>query len=566
MLLGSYLLYFLRFGYDYANSDQDEVIPFLLHRLDPGLFTQDWFVATQVHEFSVRTYFVWLLNAFSIIFPVWTTTLIIYLVAWILIAAAVYKLAFYFTSDPVAAAASVVVALVLTPMWTLGGNDLVHSMLVASMLAWGMSLWAIYHYLRGRFLIAPVLLGVACWIQALVALHVAILLVVLRTIRWIQREPSPHNLGGILVFGALFALWSSPALGPLIYQQILVQPETLNPDPSLFYILAEFRLPHHYLPGSFYLGAYIRFAALGLLGLGSLFWFRYRRGIQGLDFIIRALILIALFCVIATMFTEFFPVLLIAKLQLFKMTVLAKLFFVILICGAVAFWLPNAVRRPIRIALRRPGWSLTIVAIVWIGVGAAVVISDGVLHERVGPFRRAEQPIGMVQTWAKRNTPISSIFAVPPSFDSFRSEAHRTIVINYKAIPYEDEQMVTWFERLTNMAPIELQDRGGRETLAQLDSAYANLTEEELRDLSEQYRFNYVVRPKALTFEQDTLVLPTDTSAVVPEIDPPLDEENVMTSDTTAAPQPRRFEEVFRAGHLYVYRLSAPAAAPGAAQ
>ncbi len=558
VLLGSFLLFFLRFGYDYANSDQDEVIPYLLHHLDPALFTQDWFVATQITEFSVRTYFVWLLNAFSLILPIWLTTLLLFVVVWIFIAGAVYKLAFLFTGDQLAAAASVVIGLVFTPLWTLGGNDLVHSMLVPSMLAWALSLWAIYHYLRGRFLIAPVLLGVACWMQALVGLHVAMLLVALRAYHWIRREPGPHTLGGIFVFGALFVLWSSPALGPIIYQQLVARSAELNPDPSLFYILAEFRLPHHYLPGSFYEHSYIRFGALAVLGLGTLLSVRHRRGIQQLDFILRSFVLIALLCAIGTVFTEVMPVLQIAKLQLFKMTVLAKLLFVILICGAVTFWMPDSLRHPIRTVLRWPRWGLAFVSVVWIGVGAAVLHTEGYLHELIGPFRRAAEPIGEVQTWVKRSTATSAIFAVPPSFSSFRSESHRTIVVNYKAIPFMDAQMIVWFDRLTNMAPIELPDRGGPQTQAQLDSAYASLSASELRDLAEQYRFEYVVRPARLDFDANNAQT-ADTSAVRPA-DNDSDAPAVAGApDTTAqAAVPRKqFTEVFRAGDLYVYRLAA---------
>lgn len=601
VMLGALLLYFLRFGYDYANSDQDEIIPYLLHHLDPGLFTQDWFVSTQLSEFSVRTYFVWLLNTFAVILPVWFTTLLLYIVVWLFIAGAVYKLAFFFTGDQLAGVASVFVALVFTPIWTLGGNDLVHSMLVASMVAWALSLWAIYHYLRSRFLIAPVLLGVACWMQALVGLHIALLLVALRTIRWIRGEPGPHNLGGILVFGALFLLWSSPSLGPIVYQQLLARPEPIVNGPSLFYILAEFRLPHHYLPGSFYSGSYFRFGVLALLGLGSLLSVRHRRGIQRLDFILRSLLLIALLCLLSAVFTEFVPVLMVAKLQLFKMTVLAKLFFVILICGAVTFWLPDAIRQPIRSILLKPRWGLAVIVLVSIGLITAVVKTDGFLHERVGPFRRAEEPIGQVQSWVKRNTPTASIFAVPPSYSSFRSETHRTIVINYKAIPFEDEQMIVWFDRLLDMAPIELPERGGQETMAQLDSAYARLSAAELRRLSDQYGFEFIVRPApiegAVRAEQrgqqgasgavdgEAAELDGDEAGGRPEreaaaaeledgdadaavqADGDSDEAELplqdtdASADTTAAPAAARkeFSEVFRAGNLYVYRLSAPA-------
>jgi hypothetical protein len=591
--LGAFLLFFLRFGYDYANSDQDEVIPYLLHRLDPGLFTQDWFVNIQMSEFSVRTYFVWLLNSFSLIFPVWLTTLVLYVVVWVAIAAAVYKLAFHVTRDQLAASASVVVALVLTPMWTLGGNDLVHSMLVASMVSWALGLWATYHFLRGRYLIAPVLLGVACWMQALVALHIALLLTAVRLYRVIRREPGPHTIGGVFVFAGLFVLWASPSLGPLVFQQLTTAQEAFSSEPSLFYILAEFRLPHHYMPGSFYLHSYVRFGLLAAAAGGVLLSARYRRGVEDLSFILRSLVVIGLLCLVAAVFTEIFPVLLVAKLQLFKMTVFAKLFFVILLTGAVCYWIPESIRAISHEIMRRPGIGLVVVVIAWIGVGSAAVLTEGYFHDSVGPFRRANQPVGQVEAWTRRNTSSSAIFAVPPSFSSFRSEAHRTIVINHKAIPYDDRLMETWFRRLMDMAPIELPERGTPETIARLDSAFANLSADELRILSDTYRFEYVVRPAPLAATVDaTAALESPADAAENgelsdaderqfdveaqadgevQADAGVAADSSPSTDTLAATAaqtapPRRFSEVFRAGDLYVYRLITPAPEPDAAE
>ena len=50
---------FLRFGYVYGVGDQDELIPSVLHLLDPSLFTQDWLVQTITSGVNVRTYFLW---------------------------------------------------------------------------------------------------------------------------------------------------------------------------------------------------------------------------------------------------------------------------------------------------------------------------------------------------------------------------------------------------------------------------------------------------------------------------------------------------------------------------
>lgn len=493
-MLASLLLYFTRFGYDYGNSDQDEIIPFVLHRLDPALFTQDWFVNLQLSDFSVRTYFVWLINALALLLPVWLSVLIIYVVSWLLIAAAIYKLTYHFTRDPLAASGAIVAALVLTPVWTLGGNDLVHNMLVASIVAWAFGLWAVYHFLRSRYLLAPVLLGVASWFQALVGLHLAILLLLIRVIRFARGERGAHTFWGIIAFGLLFALWSSPALGPIIYQQLFAQPASFNPDPSLFYILAEFRLPHHYLPMSFHIHNVVRFALLAVATAGVLAWKPFRVRLNDSRFMVEIFVLIAAFAAVGLVFTEIVPLLFVAKLQLFKMTVFAKLLFAIVLSGAVGYWLPGPLRNFGLFLLRHPKWGLIVAGIAAFAVVSAALFGSGFYHQKVEPFRRAESSLGEVKEWARRQTSTGAIFAVPPSNSSFRTEAQRTIVVNYKAIPYEDEHMVSWFRRLMDVAPIELPERGSPDLPARLDSAYESLSANQLRALSEQYNFSYVLR------------------------------------------------------------------------
>ena len=86
LILVSLLFYYGRFGYDYANSDQDEVIPYLMHRLDPHLFTQDWFIHVQTTEFGVRTFFLEVLHVLSLVYPIWFAVLLAYVACWTLIA------------------------------------------------------------------------------------------------------------------------------------------------------------------------------------------------------------------------------------------------------------------------------------------------------------------------------------------------------------------------------------------------------------------------------------------------------------------------------------------------
>ncbi len=495
VLAGALLCYYLRFGYDYAHSDQDEFIPYLLHRLDPALFAEDWLVHIQATEFSVRTYFVWLVQSFSAIMPIWLAVLILYAVCWLCIAWTVWKIAWYFTADRLVASGAVFVTLVATPVWTLGGNDLVHSMLVPSMAGWAIGGLAVYLFLKSRPLAAAVFLGVACWMHALVGLQLAALLCIIQSPAWL-RKPK-RSLRRLAAFSLVFAACALPTLGPIFYQQILATTPQ-ETDPSLFYIMAEFRNPHHYLPGSFHAKRMLGFALIAGAGLAALAWRPVGHPFHHKKFFVRILVAIAGFCITGWIFTEIIPVLAVAKLQLFKTTVLAKVLLVIAAGNAVNALLPHGIRRMLHGFLRHERIGAITVAAAWVIAMALTLPENGYLHNHVGPWQRAAAPIGAVQKWVQTHTPHDAVFATPPSLSSFRSEAQRAIVVNHKAIPFTDRHMITWFERLTDLAPVGRPERGAPDLLYRLDTAFESLTEHQLVELGQQYKFRHVLRSTPL--------------------------------------------------------------------
>ena len=503
VLLAALLLYVLRFGYDYGASDQDEFLPYLLHRLDPELLAQDWFVLTQASSFGIRTYFVMLLQAIALVVPVWLVILILYMGAWLLIAGAVYERGYAVTRTRLAAGAAVVVALVLTPQWTLGGNDLVHSMLVPSMCGWGLGLWGIVFFLRYRPGQAAFLLGAATWLQALVGLQLAGLLGLILLWRLIANRGGGRHL---LLFAGVYAMAALPVLGPLLLQQ-LSGATPVEDAPSMFYILAQFRVPHHYLFYSFPARSLVRFGALMVLGLTSLVLLHRRQRVHYSTFLIRTLGCIAGLCVLAFLFTEIRPVFFVVQLQLFKTTVLAKLLFVILICGGVFAWLPAPFARPLDRLMDLKGWGLAAVLGIWLLAIGSVFLGFEVLRAKAGPLAHKGTPTEQVETWARTQTPRDAVFAVPPSWSGFRSRARRAIVVNYKAFPYRDRLNLTWFERLTQMAPISLPQRSGPAIQDSLDAAFLRQPVPALHRLADRYDFDYVVRdrrftPASSSFEQ----------------------------------------------------------------
>ena len=488
----------MRFGYGYGSSDQDEFIPLLLHLIQPDLFENDWFVNSQTASFSIRTYLVYLLRGLCYIFPPWIAVLGVYALSWMGIATAVFALGYRLTEDRLASIAAMFLALVFTPLWTLGGNDLAHRMLVPSMCAWAIGLWAVVHAHAHRPMLAAALLGIATWFQALVGLQLAGLMgCAILLGMCFTRSSFSDEQPSLIGFGAVYIVTAAPSLIPLFYQQLAAIPiDQGSSDLSLFYIMASFRAPHHYLFFSFDVARMIRFAGLVLCGCLALIGLRRGGARVRVRCIIELSVLCTIFCLIGFVGSELLQILTIAKLQLFKTTVILKLLMCIALCAGIAKALPTSVYRFFDRMAFRQTWMPALVVLA--AAAGVYLIQPGRFGEKIYPLYRTNSPIAHAESWIAANTPSDALFAIPPSVSSFRSHARRGIMINAKAFPFRDQDIFIWFERITNAAPIKLPDRTDGTLFAKLDEAYHELSEEQLEALTDLYQLDYVLRAAPL--------------------------------------------------------------------
>lgn len=492
MLIG-YALYLFRFGYGYGNSDQDEFLPYLLHLLNTELFQNDWFVQRQTEAFSVRTWFVYLLRTLSFMMPAWMSVLTVYLASFASISIAIYKLADLLTHNRLASVVTSFAVCILTPFWTLGGNDLVHSMLVPSMTAWAIGLWGFVFYLRQLHVAAALMAGVATLFQALVGLQVMALLTGLMLFRLID---SKTEIEMLVKAGIAYAISAAPALIPLFYQQFSYTPPLLSSDPSAFYIMAEFRNPHHYLFNSFDKVRLVQFFILLLAGYFALLYLQKKERLVHADFFNRIIGIVAVCCIVGYLGTEFKPVMSIAKIQLFKMTIVVKVLMVMLVIQALITLFPSRVSDFLdRLVFEKP---LQLAGLALAGIVILLLLQPHRMESKVYPWSTTESAEHQIAAWAQANTETGEVFAVPPSWSSFRSHAERAIVINHKAFPHRNEDMPVWYNRLLDMAPIKPPARTDNTLQKNLDLRYHALGPQQLELLSYEYTFDYVVRNASL--------------------------------------------------------------------
>ena len=94
--------------------------------------------------------------------------------------------------------------------------------------------------------------------------------------------------------------------------------------------------------------------------------------------------------------------------------------------------------------------------------------------------------------WARKHTPKDRLFAVPPDLESFRLEARRAIVVDWKSAGMLPRDLVTWAARLTDLCGAAPRD------LASARQGYASMDRTRARLLVERYGVDLFVFDKKL--------------------------------------------------------------------
>lgn len=475
-------LFLLRYGYDYGISDQEEFLPAVKY-MQEGLFQSDWFVNDQARFVNVRTPTVILIFLLSKIVAIPTAVSLLFTLALAGLSVSIFFIARRFGANRFMSMAAVVTALVLTPQWTLGGNDLAQSLLTPSMMAWPLALGGVALYLHHRRYSGTILLGLAAYLQPLVSMQTAgVFFLAILLADWITlaatREATIRWVVCVLLYVAIVA--------PFLIG-ILSVPTSDVAAPTVFHILADMRAPHHYLFSQFPLRNVALFLSLmiaGTAGLAAGSRPVRHAGLAGLAIVLAL-------CLVGYIFTELVPLLPVLKLQLFKSTVFAKVICVVGIASGLSA-LPL-----VKFASETRRSSSPMSFAIACGLAGFILITGQAFFTPskllVGEAR-ALDGLASLERWAAKETPKDAIFLVPPSNSRFRLAAGRSIVVNFKAFPFQDGSMVAWRDRLQDVGgPIPTHLPTGQR-LQILDDVYEGRSPSQLLDLASRYRVDYVVR------------------------------------------------------------------------
>ena len=90
--------------------------------------------------------------------------------------------------------------------------------------------------------------------------------------------------------------------------------------------------------------------------------------------------------------------------------------------------------------------------------------------------------------FVKQNTPQTAQILVPPSLDTFRLFTERSIVVDFKALPFQEHDLVEWYHRLSRVSGV-----AKPRTFDEVSTGYKAMDEARLAELKRTYHISYVV-------------------------------------------------------------------------
>ncbi|MEM0961759.1 MAG: DUF6798 domain-containing protein [Bacteroidota bacterium] len=468
---------YLRIGYGYGTGDHEELLPQLLRALDPALYPVDPYLLAEDDAFSVRFVWLGLLRLTCLVVPPAVAVFAWTAVSWLGVSWAAWRVAATLVPDRLAATLAVL-ATIATVHWTPGGNAIISRTLVPESLAWIPCLLALDAFLNDRVWRSAILLGLTMWIQPLMGLQVGLLLGLVAL--WRMRDGEPRQAFTRAVgFGALVVAVGVPILLPTL----LTQAGTAPPDDGLstFYVTAQLRQAHHYLLLAQDPAALVRFGLVIAVGLAGLAILRRRGSAERQRVATRLLLVIAALVAVYVVMTEGAQSLTVAKMQFFRLTLVAKLVLLAWAAGGAVALIPSRWRT---FADAMLGGGRRQQAIGWAGALGLLALTVGLGLAEIGrpytvwrPAQHRATDLYRAEAWIAENTPADALFLIPPGSTSFRSHALRSVAVNFKPTTFRDDAMHRWLARLRTLAPAPLPPADARREgvlgwRGSLDSAY----------------------------------------------------------------------------------------------
>jgi hypothetical protein len=461
--------------YVYGVEDQVITIPFIKSLVDPTLYPNDPLIAQQPYFYTYLWKAVaWIVSLLHIeIAPLFLT---LYLLAMVLAFYGFYLIvvALFKRRD----VAILSLFLLLFNRFSLALSLTIDPMFLTRSAVLPLLIFALYFFLKERFILSYALLGVGFLIHPLTTIYAGALigvasLVHLQRIGWKR----------LVVGGVVFLVIASP----IFIWKAHYHPGSLSTfyaDPR-WLALMRLRSAHHVFPFSWGIKNFIEIFAIMAAFVVS--W-KHRPGAFHHRAVLSFVGAILMMWVIGTVFTELLPLSIVIQIQLFRSTTFLIYFALMYIANYVVMelrtqrlGLHTAVAGVLVIValydvdhskmamlpllallalvvlyqqVRRrvlPSQELTLMIA---GLALAVGVVLALQRPHVSIANTQNDQWLDVQRWAKRSTNVADVFIVPPDTNGFRVESERAIYGDWKdgtQMFFNPEFGYQWFERMQKL-------------------------------------------------------------------------------------------------------------------
>ena len=420
-------------GYQYGQGDQSQILPCLYAQDHPGAYAADHYVSTyllgKVNERSVF-HFIFRYLGYNQPWLVWIWHVILgtsLMLAWIRIAGLGIRLKAY----QYLAAASIFIIGYHT---STGSNELYYNMVIPSLAAKALGSWAIYYWLKEKYLWWISLVTIAGFLQPLVGLQL-FMLTLLAMAFHLLLEKKIKELPWKLILPYLILTL------PWLY--FLAKYNGGSTSPDLFMDIMEFRLSHHFFP------SYFGWFHLIVFGLFAIITIRfYTRRLKWF------MLAIVIGCIAYTIGVENYRSPLALYTQWWKTTIWLEAFLFIAVMVNIEKFAPSpkliakySIVVPILLLLlistyRLSGWF-------------------GEKPEYMFPWSSVKSDAVDVSEQAATLTPENSVFIIPIDFTAFRWYSKRSLYVDYKALFHQEQFLFDWYKRIENIYAYGLKEKKG---------------------------------------------------------------------------------------------------------
>ncbi|MFN8310227.1 MAG: DUF6798 domain-containing protein [Chitinophagales bacterium] len=431
-------LLIFKIGYHFGTNDHVELLPYVLFLHDHTLFPHDLFIQSLHASLpNERTVFAHLLLPFVNHLP--TAIFLLHLFTTVLLLLALHRIAKMFLRSMWLSWLAVLVSVYFLNDRALGGVDLYTNSLQAGDVSVMIIAWALYFWLRERWVLTGVLMIIATYIHVLEGMDVMLVISAVSVLRWLVLKE--YDLNRILALIGTYVALAGPYLF-MIYRAKTAHASSLSSQ-ELFWILYVFRHPHHFIFATFPCFNKSFF----LMYTAAAIWFFGTRSQPILLFvgIAAAALVLYVFAV------DFMHLVFAANFQWYKTIQWVKFFGIVAIVGIVAQWLPAELKRtataPRFVAIVSGGSSLLLIMQLWF---------SGSMAEGFHSGREAEIAISKL---ARQKSSVESVFLVPFQFTAMKYYGQRSCYVEFKAIAKNQRDIPEWYRRIQEVYGLDYREQ-----------------------------------------------------------------------------------------------------------